>query len=80
MTFWSPTDPDLGAMGVASLVDPNSIVAVREDLDHHLVLLKATPGRPFVYYMGASWSKAGHHPTAAACRDAAWREPTRFSP
>lgn len=68
ITFWSPTDPELGAMGVALLVDPQTIVDVREDLDHYLVLLKETPGKPFVYYMGAAWSKAGRYPTADAWR------------
>lgn len=49
-------DSEHGAMGVAIRVDPTMIVDVREDLDNFLVLLKVTPGKPFVYYNGAAWS------------------------
>ena len=55
--FWSPTDPDKGAMGVALLIDPALIVDVKEDADNYLVLIRVTPGKPFVYYMGAAWDK-----------------------
>jgi hypothetical protein len=44
-------------MGVALLVDPATIVEVTADADNHLVLLRATPGKPFVYYMGAAWDR-----------------------
>ena len=26
-----------------------------EDADNYLVLLRVTPGQPFVYYMGSAW-------------------------
>jgi rhamnogalacturonyl hydrolase YesR len=55
--FWSPTDPDKGAMGVALMIDPKQIVDVKEDYEHYVVLVRVTPGKPFVYYMGAAWSK-----------------------
>jgi len=54
---WTPNDPDKGAMGIAVMVDPAQIVDVREDAENWLILLKVTPGRPFVYYSGAAWSK-----------------------
>ena len=57
--LWGPTDPDQGTMGTALLVDPATIVEVREDADNHLVLLRVTPGEPFVYYAGAAWDKGG---------------------
>lgn len=57
MTFWSPEDPKNGAMGVAILVDPAAIVEFKEDYDNYLVLIRVRPGKPFVYYMGAAWSK-----------------------
>lgn len=57
-SFWTPTDPDKGAMGIALMVDPAMITGVREDADNYLVLLTVTPGRPFVYYMGATWDKS----------------------
>jgi len=57
LSFWDVTDPDKGTMGVALLVDPAMIVDVTETADDYLVLLKVTPGKPFVYYMGAAWDK-----------------------
>lgn len=60
--FWSPEDPDKGAMGVAVMVDPAQIAEVTEDADNWLVVLKVTSGRPFVYYSGATWSRRGDFP------------------
>lgn len=57
-TIWTPEDPDKGAMGVALLVDPAMIADVVDDFDNHLVILRVEPGKPFVYYMGATWSKS----------------------
>jgi len=57
LSFWDVTDPDKGTMGVALLVDPRQIVGVTETDSDYLVLLKVTPGKPFVYYMGAAWDK-----------------------
>ncbi|USQ96591.1 glycoside hydrolase family 88 protein [Caulobacter sp. RL271] len=56
-SFWDVTDPDKGTMGVALLVDPAQIVDVVETDSDWLVLVKVTPGKPFVYYMGAVWDK-----------------------
>ncbi|NQE63427.1 glycoside hydrolase family 88 protein [Caulobacter sp. RHG1] len=56
-TFWDVTDPDKGTMGLALLVDPRQIVDVVETDSDWLVLVKVTPGKPFVYYMGAAWDK-----------------------
>ena len=56
-SFWDVTDPDKGTMGVALLVDPRQIVDVVETDSDWLVLVKVTPGKPFVYYMGAAWDK-----------------------
>ena len=57
MVWWGPEDPVKGAMGVAVMVDPASIVEFHEDFDNYLVLVRVTPGKPFVYYEGAAWSK-----------------------
>lgn len=56
-SFWGPTDPDKGAMATALMVDPAMIAEVTEDADNYLVVLKVTPGKPFVYYSGSAWSK-----------------------
>ncbi|CAN5427426.1 hypothetical protein BH10PSE4_BH10PSE4_09370 [soil metagenome] len=57
LSFWDVTDPDKGTMGVALLVDPAMIIDVTETDSDYLVLLKVTPGQPFVYYLGAAWDK-----------------------
>lgn len=57
VTFWEPADPDKGAMAIALMVDPKSVVEVRQDFDNYLVLVTVEPGKPFVYYMGAAWDK-----------------------
>jgi hypothetical protein len=57
LSVWSATDPEKGAMAVALLVDPRTLVAIREDADNYLVLLREIPGVPFVYYSGAAWDR-----------------------
>lgn len=57
VTFWEPADPEKGSMGIALMVDPASVVEVRQDFDNYLVLIKVEAGTPFVYYMGAAWDK-----------------------
>ena len=57
VSYWGPSDPVKGTMAIALMVDPKALVAVREDFDNYLVLVKVEPGKPFVYYMGAAWDK-----------------------
>lgn len=57
VSYWEPTDPVKGTMGIALMVDPKALVEVRQDADNYLVLVKVEPGKPFVYYMGAAWDK-----------------------
>jgi hypothetical protein len=57
VTFWEPADPEKGSMAIALMVDPKSVVEVRQDFDNYLVLIKVEAGKPFVYYMGAAWDK-----------------------
>jgi len=57
VSYWEPTDPVKGTMGIALMVDPKSLVEVRQDADNYLVIVKAQPDEPFVYYMGAAWDK-----------------------
>lgn len=57
VTFWEPADPEKGAMAIALMVDPKSVVEVRQDFDNYLVLVRVEPGKPFVYYVGAAWDK-----------------------
>ena len=57
VSYWEPTDPVKGTMGIALMVDPKALVEVRQDSDNYLVLVKVEPGKPFVYYTGAAWDK-----------------------
>ena len=57
LAYWEPTNAVHGTMGTAVLVDPASVVDVGSDADNHLILIKVTPGKPFVYYAGAAWDQ-----------------------
>jgi hypothetical protein len=57
LSWWGAEDGVIGRMAVAIRVDPAMIVDVREDADNYLVLLRVTPGKPFVYYSGSAWNK-----------------------
>lgn len=78
--FWSPTDPDKGAMGVAILVDPAMIVDIKEDTDNYLILLRVTPGEPFVYYSGAAWDKGADIHSEADWKAMVARQRPNFDP
>jgi hypothetical protein len=63
--WWGPEEPGKGRMGVAVMVDPAMIVDTRDDAGDHLILVKVTPGKPFVYYIGGAWSLGLDFPDAA---------------
>ena len=65
VSFWTAPDPKFGSMGVAVMVDPAQIAGIGADYDNNLILLKVTPGKPFVYYVGATWSRAPDFPDRA---------------
>ncbi|MFV3126391.1 DUF4861 family protein [Niveispirillum sp. KHB5.9] len=70
ISWWGPDDPARGRMMVALRVDPSMIAEIRQDADNHLVLLRVTPGKPFVYYSGSAWSKGQGGFTDRAAWDA----------
>lgn len=57
VSFWEPADPVKGAMAIGLMVDPASVVEIRQDFDNYLVLIRVEAGKPFVYYMGAAWDQ-----------------------
>jgi len=73
LSWWGPEDRGHGRMAVALRVDPAMIAEIRQDTDNHLVLLRVTPGKPFVYYSGSAWSlgQGGFHSREAWDRYAA---------
>ena len=66
LSWWGPQDGEHGRMGIAVRVDPATIVAIRDDADNHLVMVRAMPGKPFVYYAGSTWDKSGAYRTRTA--------------
>jgi rhamnogalacturonyl hydrolase YesR len=56
-SVWDTGNLEKGAMGAAIAVDPAMIVDVVQDADNYLVLLRVTPGKPFVYHAGATWAR-----------------------
>jgi hypothetical protein len=57
LSWWGPKDGVHGRMAIALRVDPAMIAEVRADADNEIVLLRVTPGRPFVYYSASAWDK-----------------------
>ena len=57
ISWWGPEDGEHGRMAIAVRVDPAMIADIRDDAENHLVLLRVTPGKPFVYYSGSAWDK-----------------------
>lgn len=55
MSWWGPADGAKGRMAAAVIVDPVAFAGFTEDADNYLILVRAVPGRPFVYYAGAAW-------------------------
>jgi hypothetical protein len=55
VTFWEPADPDKGSMAIALMVDPKSVVEVRQDFDNYLVLIKVEPASR----SSTTWARPG---------------------
>jgi hypothetical protein len=59
LTWWGPADGDKGRMAAAVIVDPSTFAGFAEDADNVLILVRAQPGKSFVYYSGAAWDRGG---------------------
>jgi len=57
MAYWEPADKKNGTTGVGVILPENSGMTVSEN--HLLAFDKALNKKPFVYYQGACWDKAG---------------------
>lgn len=69
MSVWSEGTLEQGAMGVAVLVDPASVAELKQDSDNYLLLIRVQPGKPFVYYSGATWSRSPDFTSQKAWED-----------
>ena len=58
MGDWEPQHPAHGATGTGT-VFLQPVVKMKVSNDHLLALLTANTNKPFVYYTGAAWNKAG---------------------
>lgn len=59
ISYWQPPDPVNGTIGCGVRVDPAKLVRLLDANNHYLALITVTPGKPFVYFAGAGWSKSG---------------------
>jgi hypothetical protein len=66
ISYWQPVDRVNGSIGCGVLVDPATVVRFTSADHHYLALIKVSPGKPFVYYAGAGWSKGGDFPDGEA--------------
>lgn len=66
LSWWGPADGDKGRMAAAVIVDPANFAGFAEDADNYLILVRARPGQPFVYYSGAAWDRGGDFATREA--------------
>ena len=73
MSYWEPQHGADGSVACAVLLDGRHVTHDGQ----YLAVGKAQPGKPFVYYMGAGWSKSADFPTSEAweryVKDAAQR-------
>ncbi|MGN6531609.1 MAG: glycoside hydrolase family 88 protein [Ginsengibacter sp.] len=58
MGYWEPQHGKDGTTGVGCVIR-DSAERMKTDEKHLLTIIQAKPGRPFVYYTGAAWDKAG---------------------
>jgi unsaturated rhamnogalacturonyl hydrolase len=57
VVYWEPQQAD-GTVGTAMLV-PGSVAQFKNTDGHFLIISNVYAGKPFVYYTGAAWNKAG---------------------
>ena len=61
LAYWEPAGGKNGANGntACALVLPDGMQEFTKDAANLVAIAKASPGKPFVYYLGAGWSKSG---------------------
>ncbi|MEI8291333.1 MAG: glycoside hydrolase family 88 protein [Verrucomicrobiota bacterium] len=61
LAYWEPAGGKNGANGntACALVLPDGVQEFTKDAANLVAIAKASPGKPFVYYLGAGWSKSG---------------------
>jgi hypothetical protein len=57
LSYWMPEENPNGSVACGVMVDPQAMVNLTQTPQHFLALVRVTPGKTFVYYAGAGWSK-----------------------
>jgi len=65
LAYWEP-EQGLNGNTACALVFPGGVKEFTKDGANLLAIAQAKPGRPFVYYLGAGWSKSGDFPDSSA--------------
>jgi unsaturated rhamnogalacturonyl hydrolase len=65
MSYWEPSHGKDGSTACAAIL-PGGVASFASMDGQYFAIGKATPGRPFVYWFGAGWSKSGDFADAAA--------------
>ena len=65
LTVAGPGSPEHGQMFITVAVDPAMVEGFAEDSLNYLILVKVTPGTPFVYYSGYAYDRGLDVHTAA---------------
>jgi len=65
LAYWEPDMPPNGHTGCGVIL-PEGVKDFTTDGTHLLAVGRAKPGKPYVYYFGAGWSKSGDFCDAAA--------------
>jgi len=66
MSYWEPEVAPNGSIACAVVIPNGAATGAAAADGNFLALGKAAPGKPFVHYLGAGWSKSGDFPDAAA--------------
>ncbi len=59
MATWSKANEN-GALGCGVLADPKAVIGTASDADNYLLLVRALPDQPIIYYAGAGWDQSGY--------------------
>ena len=66
MSYWEPEMAPNGSIACAVIIPGGQTAGFAETGDEFLLIGRVQPGKPFVHYLGAGWSKSGDFPDAAA--------------
>jgi len=63
MSYWQPEETN-GTIACSVVIPGGTVTSFTQNEGNFLVLAKAKPGKQFVYYLGAGWSRSGDFPNA----------------